>query len=311
MSAVTVIGEVAGLRHVLNWAERRPLAGRRVVVTQRADLARPLVGALRERGAIVLEVPATRMLPHPDAAPLERALAQLGAYDWILFSNPLCVELFFERFFQTRRDLRQLGPVRLGAYGPRTGRKLRAWRLEPAAVAADHKTHLILEAFHQSGSVSGQRPLILREENAYEQVPEALVAEGAEVDAVACYVARAETRDASGGAAALLAEGVDWITFASGLAIEHFHGRFDLPRLLGRFPGARLALASGTVTWALERLGLRASAIGRPDDGEALAEAIVAAEAPGPPPPGRGTRSRASLDKPRRLRAAPTHPYPE
>ncbi len=63
--AVTVIGEVVNLREQLNWFEQRPLFGRRVAVTQRLDLARPLVTALRERGAEVLEVPATRWVPHP------------------------------------------------------------------------------------------------------------------------------------------------------------------------------------------------------------------------------------------------------
>ena len=39
--AVTVIGEVVNLREQLDWFEQRPLFGRRVVVTQQFDLARP------------------------------------------------------------------------------------------------------------------------------------------------------------------------------------------------------------------------------------------------------------------------------
>ena len=68
--AVTIIGEVVNLREQLNWFEQRPLFGRRVAVTQRLDLARPLVAALRERGAEALEVPATRWVPasRPGAA---------------------------------------------------------------------------------------------------------------------------------------------------------------------------------------------------------------------------------------------------
>ena len=76
--AVTVIGEVVNLREQLNWFEQRPLFGRRVAVTQRSDLARPLVAALRERGAEVLEVPATRWVPHPDRARLDKALDAAG-----------------------------------------------------------------------------------------------------------------------------------------------------------------------------------------------------------------------------------------
>ncbi len=277
--AVTVIGEVVSLREHLNWYEQRPLFGRRVVVTQRSDLARPLVSTLRERGAEVLEVPATRWVPHPNRAPLDKALGELASYDWILFSNPLGIEFFFDRFFQVHRDLRQLGPARLGAYGPRTGQRLREWRLHPEAVAANHKTPLILEAITQCGSVKGQKFLILRGDSACEKVPEALAELGAIVDAVPCYNVVPETEDPAGGAAALVEAGADWLIFASGLAIEHFHGRFDLPAVMARFPSLRLAIASPTVQWALERLGLSPAAISRPDDAEDLVNAIIKAEA--------------------------------
>ena len=276
--AVIVIGEVVALRERLNWFEQRPLFGRRVAVTQRSDLARPLVAALRERGAEVLEVPATHWGPHPDSAKLDRALAQLASYDWILFSNPLAIDFFFERLLQLHHDLRQLGPARLGAYGPRSGQRLREWRLQPAAVAADHKTPLILEAITRCGSVRGQRFLVLRGEGAYEQVPEALEALGAVVDVVPGYAAHPETEDRTGNVAALVKEGADWITFASGLGIEHFHERFDLPALMASFPGTRLAIASHTINWALERLGLAPSAIAQNHDVNDLVNAIIRAE---------------------------------
>jgi uroporphyrinogen III methyltransferase / synthase len=282
--AVTVIGDVVNLREQLNWFEQRPLFGRRVAVTQRADLARPLVAALREHGAEVLEVPATRWVPHPDGARLDKALAELHTYDWLLFTNPQGIDFFFERFFQLHHDLRRLGPAKLGAYGPRTGQRLRELHLHPAAVADDHKTPLILDAITKCGSVRGQRFLVLRGDVAYEKVPEALEALGATVDVVPCYTVQPETADPTGGAAALVEGGADWIVFASGLAIEHFHERFNLPGLMERFPHTRLALASGTIQWAIDRLGLAPSAIAQPNDAADLVDAIIRAESETPQP---------------------------
>ena len=166
----------------------------------------------------------------------------------------------------------------MGAYGPRTGEKLREWRLHPAAFAPDHKTPLIMEAITKCGSVQGQRFLILRGDSAFEKVPEALEKLGAVVDVVPCFAVVPEVEDPTGGAAALVEEGADWIIFASGLAIEHFHQRFDLPRLMARYPGTRLAIASLTVQWALDRLGLVPAAISKPDDAEDMVNAIVRAE---------------------------------
>jgi uroporphyrinogen III methyltransferase/synthase len=309
--AVTVIGEVVSLRKQLDWFEQRPLFGRRVAVTQRPDLARTLVAALRERGAEVLEVPATRWVPYPDQKEsgrnaeahsevvesggtsniqhptsniqscqqgLDQALARLHSYDWILFTNPQGIDFFFERFFQVHHDLRQLGAARLGAYGPRTGQRLREWHLQPAAMAADHKTPLITEAIAKCGSVRGKRFLVLRGDVAYEKVPEALEALGAVVDVVPCYAVVPEKEDLAGGATALLEQGADWIVFASGLAIEHFHERFDLPGLMAQFPGIRLAIATDTIQWALEKLSLAPSVIARPNDVEDLVNAIIRTE---------------------------------
>ena len=280
--AVTVIGDVVNLRAQLNWFERRPLFGRRVAVTQRSDLARTLVAALHESGAEVLEVPVTRWVPHPARAMLDEALARLHSYDWLLFTNPQGIDFFFQRFFQDHQDIRQLGTARLGAYGPRTGQRLRQWHLCPAAVAADHKTPLILDAIAKCGEVHGRRFLVLRGDVAHERVPEALSALGAVVEVVPCYAVVPETEDLTGGAAALIQEGVDWIVFASGLAIEHFHERFNLPGLMSRFPGTRLALAGDTIQWALERLGLAPAVIARPNDAEDLVNAIVRTESEAP-----------------------------
>jgi uroporphyrinogen-III synthase len=136
-----------------------------------------------------------------------------------------------------------------------------------------------MEAITNCGSVQGQKFLVLRGDSAHEKVPEALAELGAVVDVVPCFAVVPEQEDLTGGAAALAEEGADWIVFASGLAIEHMHERFDLPGLIERFPGTRLAIASPTVQWALDRLGLTPAAISRPDDVEDLVNAIIKAEA--------------------------------
>ncbi|CAA9514856.1 MAG: Uroporphyrinogen-III methyltransferase [uncultured Solirubrobacteraceae bacterium] len=67
--AITVIGEVAGLRDELGWFERRPLTGRTVVVTRARAQASALAARLREFGAQVVEAPAIRTEPLPVTVP--------------------------------------------------------------------------------------------------------------------------------------------------------------------------------------------------------------------------------------------------
>ncbi len=276
--ATIVIGDVVRLRPQLQWFENRPLLGRRVVVTQRHDLAQSLVARLREHGADVLEIPATSLVSPRDWQFVDAAIARRHDYDWLLFSHPRAIDVFLGRFLELHGDLRTLGPARLGAYGPQTARHLGRFHLQPTAIADDHKTPLILQALENATRIAGERFLILRGHPATEPVPELLAAREAQVDVVTCYTSEPETADASGHARQLREQGADWLIFASGLAIEHFQMRFDLHQLQRRSPGLRIALASPTVRWALDDLGLAPAAIAKPNDVADLVRAILEAE---------------------------------
>jgi uroporphyrinogen III methyltransferase/synthase len=238
---VIVIGEVVKLRSRLNWFERRPLFGRRVVVTQAQGQSEELTRRLQEHGAEVLEVPAMRFTPPSDPEPLRQALTRLKGYDWILFSSPTSVTSFWDAFFAIHRDWRELGPARLGAYGPQTAAKLQAMHLAVAAIPAGHQGPAIAEALSRHGALAGRRILLLRPEGASPKVPGPLRQQGAMVEEVACYRAVVATDDRADDAASLAEHGADWITFAGYPEVTFFHRRFDLVKLLQRFPHLRLA----------------------------------------------------------------------
>src|SRR5215213_2231175 len=63
--AVTVVGEVVGLREQLRWFDTRPLFGRRVLVTRTRAQASTLVARLRDLGARPVELPTIAIRP-PD-----------------------------------------------------------------------------------------------------------------------------------------------------------------------------------------------------------------------------------------------------
>jgi len=251
----------------------------RLVLTQRADLAAPLAAALRARGARPLQVPVTRWLPPPNPARYDAALAKAHAraYDWILFSNPHTVHYFFKRYRELFGNVRGLAGGRMGAYGPMTGKALRAMRVKPAAVAADHKTKLILEAVKP---VKGQRFLVIRgdSKHATENVPQALKKLGACVDVLQGYAVEVDTRDLTGAAADMLQNGADWLVFSSALAIQHFNRRFNTRSLLRRFPNLRVAVTNITLCPALKKTGIPIPppVIARPNDPRDLLKKILA-----------------------------------
>ena len=54
----------------------------------------------------------------------------------------------------------------------------------------------------------------------------------------------------------MLEAGADWVTFTSSSTVEHFHTRFDLPKLVKKFPQLKIASIGPETSKAISALGL-------------------------------------------------------
>ena len=257
--AVTVIGDVVKLRDKLNWAEKRPLFGQRIVVTRTREQASQLSRQLLELGAEVLEIPTIKIVPPDEKQDLIDAILELNAYDWLIFTSPNGVATFFDYFFKTFDDLRDIGGVRIAAIGPGTAAKLRELHLKVDLMPEEYLTKKIVSAFQGYESIENLRMCLLRAQVANRDLPRLLEEAGAIVDDIACYKTVPETEDRNGAAARLLEVGADWITFTSSSTVENFHARFDLPKLLQQFPKTQLTSIGPETSKALSALGLKPS----------------------------------------------------
>src|ERR1019366_8023590 len=113
--------EVVALREKIDWFEKLPLFGRRIVVTRAADQAAEFSDRLRALGSEAIEFPVIAPQPPADPAPLNRAIENLASYDWLIFTSVNGVRFFLDRLDQSRHDLRWL-KARICAIGPATRR---------------------------------------------------------------------------------------------------------------------------------------------------------------------------------------------
>ena len=197
-----------------------------------ADLAGKLAGL----GADVLEIPTIKIVPTTRKQDIVDALLGLNSYDWLVFTSPNGVTAFFELFFRRFQDLRDLGGARIAAVGPATAARLRELHLQVDLMPDEALGVKVAKAIAKFESVENLKICLLRAEDANPDLPRALEEIGAIVDDIAVYQTVAETEDPDGAGAALQENGADWITFTSGSAVEHFHARFDLPKLLKTIP---------------------------------------------------------------------------
>ena len=248
---ITVIGAVAALRDELAWFDRRPLFGRRVVVTRAAAQAGALADRLRALGADVLELPALRVEPL-DPAPLRAAVAGLGRYAWLVLTSQNAVRLLWDALRDAGLDARALAGVRVCVVGPATAGALLERGIAADVVPARFVAEGALEALAaRAPELRGERVLYVTAADARPVLPDGLRAIGAEVDVVAAYRTVADARAAEEAEPlreALDAGAVDLVTFASASAVRHFVDAVG-PALAARAP----AVTIGPITSAAAR----------------------------------------------------------
>ena len=258
--AVTVIGEVARLREQLNWFERRPLFGKRIVVTRSREQASELVRQLTELGADVLEIPTISIKPPKKIGPLREAIEGIGLYDWLVFTSPNGVETFFREFFTKYKDMRSLGAVKIAAIGAVTAQKVAEFHLEVDLQPVEFTGEALLAEFKKSVSCENLKFLLPRADLADEQLARGLEDLGAIVDDLDAYQTMPDTEDRNGHRTRLLDEGADFITFTSSSTVANFCDLVDVPALLKQFPRLRIVSIGPQTSRALQAHGLEIAA---------------------------------------------------
>ncbi|MEO8617257.1 MAG: uroporphyrinogen-III C-methyltransferase [Luteolibacter sp.] len=222
--AVAVIGNVVNERKKINWFEKRPLFGKRIVVTRTREQAGELSKALRDLGADVVELPTIRIEPPEDQREFVELVTHAHEYDWLVFTSPNGVERFFDAFFIAFEDARSLGNPRIAAIGAGTAQKIREYRFAVDLIPERFVAEGLIDAFKKE-DIENLTMLWVKAAETRDVIGEGLTAMGAIVDNCITYRTVPETEDPTGARARLEEEGADLITFTSSSTVDHF---FDL-----------------------------------------------------------------------------------
>jgi uroporphyrinogen III methyltransferase / synthase len=159
-----------------------------VLVTRTLEQSAALAGPLEALGAEVIAMPVIEIADPIDGAPLEQALDDLETYDWLVLTSVNAVKRLFARLSArglVATDL--LRGIKVAVVGSATASALHARGIEPDLVPTDFRAEGLIDEFREAGTGPGTRVLIPRAAEAREVLPEALVAMGAQVDAVDLY----------------------------------------------------------------------------------------------------------------------------
>lgn len=142
------------------------LDGKRILITRTRRQSSVLAGQLAALGATPIAIPAIEIAPPASYITLDRSLAALDTFDWLLFTSANAVDVF-----AARRNPSLL-PKQIAAIGPATAKAIEALGLRVDLLPPRYVAESFAEAL--APHAAGKRMLLIRAEEARDVLPEAL-----------------------------------------------------------------------------------------------------------------------------------------
>jgi uroporphyrinogen-III synthase len=185
-----------------------PLKKIRILVGRARHQASALSAELRNLGAQVLEIPFIEICQPRSYRPLDSALKNLAAYDWLVLTSVNGVEAMWARMDKLKLDCADLwegheftradthrksgaalatgvSRLRIAAIGPATKKAIEQRRVKVDVVPKEYVAESVVRSLRRR--VKGKRVLLVRAKVARDVIPRELRKAGAQVDVVEAY----------------------------------------------------------------------------------------------------------------------------
>ena len=220
--AVIIIGEVVANNFIPSTnVTNLPLTGKTVLVTRAAEQSSKFTTLLQKQGAIVLEMPALTITEPSSWQDLDKAIANLASFDWLILTSANGVNYFLSRLKALGKDIRTLARIKIAVVGKKTAAVLQEYNLQADFIPPDYVADSLIESFPEN--LAQQKILFPRVETGGRDVlVRELKAQGAELVEVAAYQSRCPKTIEPQIWQALQQKQIDIITFASSKTVRNF-----------------------------------------------------------------------------------------
>ena len=219
--AVIVVGQVCALAERFSWYEKLPLAGQKILVTRPRDLSSVMAAKLRRQGAEVLELPAIATRPVEDLSTVRECCDHLEEFQWIVFTSPTGVKVFFDQLQELGVDIRRLGRISVAALGEGTAKELKKRGFFPDLMPEVFEGEALGHALAERAE-AGSRIFIPRARKGNPRLVEILKEAGLIVEEAATYDTLYETQDMIDLAGEFEKGTIDCAVFTSSSSVQGF-----------------------------------------------------------------------------------------
>ncbi|MHB8483076.1 MAG: uroporphyrinogen-III C-methyltransferase [Nitrospiria bacterium] len=269
-----IVGEVIHLREKLNWFEKRPLFGKKILITRSKEQSKDFSDLLFYYGAEPVIFPTISLIPPDRWEEMDQAIASIGSYDWLIFSSVNGVHFFMNRLKTLGKDIRVLHQIKICAVGSSTAEEFLTYGIKVDLIPGSFQGESVVEEFNRM-DVKEKRFLIPRAKAAREILPEALKKMGARVDVVTAYQNVKPVENIEKIRKLLSERKISVVTFTSSSTVKNFMELFESSELKTCLKTTKIASIGPITSKTLQEYGYPADIQPTEHTISGLTEAIV------------------------------------
>lgn len=220
--AIVIVGETAAMSEDLSWFEKKPLQGRKLVVTRSRGQASELSSMLEKLGAQVIGLPLISIEGNVQPSVADEVFGEIASYDWLVFSSPNGVRFFFEAFFEKFEDVRSLGFLRIAAVGKSTAKEIKKFFISTDLIPKEANAESLAEALVETDSLDSAKVLVVAGNLGRDVLIEKLEEARAIVDRFEVYKTEQTDLSENPSAKVFREQGADGILFTSSSGVRSF-----------------------------------------------------------------------------------------
>jgi uroporphyrinogen III methyltransferase / synthase len=162
---IFIIGPTVKLNVEMNWLLKKPLFGKRIVITRAKDQAADIFYKLKVLGANPIQFPVIKT----EKSSLKKSLKMhlKTKYDWIIFSSENGVRYLFDLMKDEKIDARIFAGSKIAAIGTGTASMLSNYNIFPDFVPTEYTSEALIDEMNKKKLINGS--LILRIKGDFER----------------------------------------------------------------------------------------------------------------------------------------------
>lgn len=221
--AIIVVGNVVEVGKCINeWQitdEKKPLSGKRILVTGSRNMASCLEEEFDRYGGETIAISLVETIP--DYSNCDDKLNEIEKYSWLIFTSANGVNIFFDRLRNLKTDIRKLADIKFAVVGTSTKKALEKYGLYADFVPSKFTSETLADELSQI-LTDKESVLIVRGKQGKNFIEDKFTSMAVDFDEICIYETIQDERRAD--EVRRICKDVDYIVITSGLGAKALSG---------------------------------------------------------------------------------------